>query len=115
MVKKLRLFNLRHKTSIIMKNTCEEPKLLNPRHKTLVIMKDKFKLLNHGHKNILITKGVLTPSYGSMVMDTMASGNGLFAIDKWALFSMGLDFLETRSGLGLKTRMEIKLHMDEKV
>lgn len=64
MVKKLRLFNPRHKTSIIMKNTCEEPKLLNPRHKALVIMKDKFKLLNHGHNNILITKGVLAPKTG---------------------------------------------------
>lgn len=102
-----------------MKNTCEEPKLLNPRQKTLVIMKDKFKLLNHGHKNILITKGVLAPSYGGhghhgSWVPWQVVMNGLFAIGKWALLSMGLDFLETK-GLGPKTRMKIKLHMDEKV
>jgi hypothetical protein len=56
----------------------KSPSFLTLDIKALVIMKDKFKLLNHGHKNILITKGVLTPSYGSMVMGAMASGNGPF-------------------------------------
>jgi hypothetical protein len=35
MVKKLRLLNPRHKAWIIVKNTCEEPKLFNPRHKSI--------------------------------------------------------------------------------
>ncbi len=41
--------------------------------------------------------------------------NGPFAIGKWALWSMGLHFLETKGlgQVGLKTRMEIKLNMDE--
>ncbi len=53
-------------------------------------------LLNHGQKNIFITKGRPTCGYGNVVMGIMAGANSLFAISRQGFVSMGLDFLETR-------------------
>jgi hypothetical protein len=43
-------------------------------------------LLNHGHKNIFITKGLPTVGYGNVVMGIMAGANSLFAISRQGFF-----------------------------